>query len=110
MDSINIVIVDVTLDSTVLDESVVCDVSCESSVLEEESDVCDVTLDSTLVADGSSVYDVILDTRCDLNSTLTNQDYQELPLSHSTPTRKPHSADSGKTLHDWQHTYYSFCT
>ena len=48
----NTIIGDVTLDSTLLEESVLCNVSCVSSVLEEELDTCDFTLDS----DGSSVW------------------------------------------------------
>ena len=92
----NTIIGDVTLDSTLLEESVLCNVSCVSSVLEEELDTCDFTLDS----DGSSVCNVILDTRCDLDSTPTIQNYKELPLYHSTPSKRTHSIDSGETLHD----------
>ena len=107
----NTVIGDVTLDSTVLEESVVCDVSCASSVLEEEqADTCDVTLNSTMVADGLSTYNVILDTRCDLDSTPTIQNYQELPLYHSTPTKRTCSVDgSGETLHDWYSSFTTLC-
>ena len=42
------------------EESVICDVTCESSLL-EESMICDVTLDSTVVDDVSVECDVTLD-------------------------------------------------